>query len=195
MGFDPRPALESVAARLRALRRRSGTRLVDLASTTGIAVSTLSRIESGHRLPSLAQTLVLAAAHRVTLDELVGAPLTGNPRIHLRPVVRDGKTLIPLTRRPGGLQAYKMVLPGNPDGAAGEQNSHVGYEWLYVLNGRLRLLLADEELVLSPGEAAEFDTQVPHWFGAADGAPVEVLALLGLQGERAHTRARSRGET
>jgi hypothetical protein len=44
--------------------------------------------------------------------------------------------------------------------------------------------------VLKAGEAAEFDTRVPHWFGAADGKAVEMLSLFGQQGERMHVRAR-----
>jgi quercetin dioxygenase-like cupin family protein len=72
-----------------------------------------------------------------------------------------------------------------------EPQTHAGYEWLYVLNGSLRLILGEQDLVLSPGEAAEFDTRLPHWFGSADGGPVELLSLFGRQGERAHVRARS----
>jgi hypothetical protein len=48
----------------------------------------------------------------------------------------------------------------------------------------------DQDLVLRPGEAAEFDTRVPHWFGSAGDGPVELLSLFGRQGERAHLRAR-----
>ncbi|HWM05340.1 MAG TPA: cupin domain-containing protein, partial [Actinophytocola sp.] len=65
-----------------------------------------------------------------------------------------------------------------------------GYEWLYVLSGRLRLLLADHDVVLGPGEAAEFETRLPHWFGAAGQEPVEILSLFGKQGERMHVRAK-----
>jgi quercetin dioxygenase-like cupin family protein len=72
-----------------------------------------------------------------------------------------------------------------------ERQTHEGYEWLYVLDGRLRLLLGDQDIVLRPGEAAEFDTRVAHWFGSAGEEPVEVLSLFGRQGERAHLRARS----
>jgi quercetin dioxygenase-like cupin family protein len=99
-------------------------------------------------------------------------------------------TVLPLTRRAGGVQAYKMIIPAR--GTAPPQlNTHEGYEWLYVLNGRLRLLLGEQDLVLSPGEAVEFDTHVPHWFASADASPVEVLSLFGRQGERAHLRAKS----
>ena len=182
-------ALHALPARLRALRRRSDLTLTQLSASTGIPVSTLSRFEAGHRRPALEQVLRLAEAHGVSVDELIDAPPTGDARVHLRPVVRDGKTLIPLTRRPGGIQAYKLVLPGADSVTVPRQSSHEGFEWLYVLNNRLRLLLADEELILRPGEVAEFDTRLPHWFGAADPHPTELLALLGNQGQRAHVRA------
>jgi quercetin dioxygenase-like cupin family protein len=97
---------------------------------------------------------------------------------------------VPLTRRAGGVQAYKMVIPAGRGAEACEPKTHEGYEWLYVLSGRLRLVLGERDLVLVPGEAAEFDTRVPHWFGSADNAAVESLSLFGRQGERAHVRAR-----
>ena len=99
-------------------------------------------------------------------------------------------TVIPLSRRPGGLQAYKLVVTGRPPDPPEEMRVHEGYEWLYVLDGRLRLILGDQDLVLRPGEAAEFGTEVPHWFGNADDEPAELLVIFGRQGERAHLRAR-----
>lgn len=181
--------LGAVGARLRAMRRQREITLADLSAATGISVSTLSRLESGDRRPTLELLLPLARAHGVTLDELVGAPFTGDPRIHMRPVTRDGMTMLPLTRRAGGIQAYKLVIPGSGTRREPEPQTHEGYEWLYVLNGRLRVVLGEHDLVLTPGEAAEFDTRVPHWFGAADAEPVEFLSLFGRQGERAHLRA------
>ncbi|WP_214324338.1 helix-turn-helix domain-containing protein [Nonomuraea sediminis] len=179
--------LTAVGPRLRALRVAAGTTLNQLSETTGISVSTLSRLESGLRRPTLELLLPLAKAYGVPLDELVGAPETGDPRVHLRPLKRNGRTIIPLTRRLGGIQAYKMIIPQEP---IGELRVHEGYDWLYVMSGRLRLMLADKEVVLTPGEAAEFDTHVPHAFTSADPRPVEILTLFGSQGERMHVRAR-----
>ncbi|MGY1690443.1 helix-turn-helix domain-containing protein [Geodermatophilus sp. SYSU D01105] len=190
MDDDLDQALDSVGPRLRALRRQRETTLTDLSAATGISVSTLSRLESGARRPTLELLLPLARAHGVTLDELVDAPPTGDPRIHLRPVTRDGMTMLPLSRRAGGIQAYKLVIP--PGRNQPDLKTHEGYEWLYVLDGRLRVVLGEHDLVLAPGEAAEFDTRVPHWFGAAGPEPVEFLSLFGRQGERAHLRARPR---
>jgi transcriptional regulator with XRE-family HTH domain len=179
MDDDLGTALGAVGPRLRALRRQRETTLADLSAVTGISVSTLSRLESGSRRPTLELLLPLARAHGVTLDELVDAPPTGDPRIHLRPVTRHGMTMLALTRRAGGIQAYKLVLPAAGARREPDPQTHEGYEWLYVLNGRLRLVLGEHDLVLTPGEAAEFDTRTPHWFGSADDRPVEFLSLFG----------------
>ncbi len=190
VGMDDLDAvLDAVGPRLRDLRRGTGMSLAALAETTGISVSTLSRLESGLRKPSLELLLPLAKAYQVPLDELVDAPQTGDPRIFLRPQRRWGGTVVPLTRRPGGLQAFKFVLDGQR-GDEPDPKSHEGYHWLYVLNGRLRLVLGDQDFVMGAGEVAEFDTHLPHWFGNADERPVEFISLLGPQGERFHVRAK-----
>ncbi|HEX8631419.1 MAG TPA: XRE family transcriptional regulator [Catenuloplanes sp.] len=191
MDEDLDGVLSAVGPRLRTLRQQRETTLTDLSAATGISVSTLSRLESGQRRPTLELLLPLARTYGVQIDELVGAPPTGDPRVHLRPVTRNGMTLVPLTRRAGGVQAYKLIIPGARRPVDPQPQSHEGYEWVYVLSGRLRLVLGTQDLVLTSGEAAEFDTRVPHWFGSADAGAVEVLSLFGRQGERAHLRARS----
>ncbi|BFU45226.1 helix-turn-helix domain-containing protein [Krasilnikovia sp. MM14-A1004] len=181
--------LDAVGPRLKQLRSRRDITLTDLSRQTGISVSTLSRLEAGLRRPTLEQLLPLARAHGVTIDELVDAPPTGDPRVNLRPIaIGDGATVLPLTRRPGGIQAYKFVLPTGDDDRVPDLRTHEGHDWVYVLNGRLRLVLGAHDLVLEAGEAAEFDTRTPHWFGATSAGPVEYLSLIGRQGERAHLR-------
>ncbi|ROQ67034.1 XRE family transcriptional regulator [Streptomyces sp. 840.1] len=183
--------LTGVGPRLRALRTERGTTLAQLSETTGISLSTLSRLESGGRKPTLELLLPLAKAYGVQLDELVGAPDTGDPRVTFRPFNRHGMTFVPLTRHIGGVNAYKQVMPGltGPPGPV-EQRVHEGYEWLYVLSGRLRLVLGEHDLVLKAGEVAEFDTRTPHWWGNVGPEPVEFLSLFGPQGERMHVRAK-----
>lgn len=181
--------LDAVGSRLRALRRDRGITLADLATRTGVSESTLSRLESGQRRATLELLLPLSRTYDVPLDDLVGAPRTGDPRIHLKPIRRSGMIFVPLSRRPGGVQAFKMLIPAQPQPLEPMPQTHDGFEWLYVLNGRLRLVFGERDLTLPPGEAAEFDTSLPHWLGSADGDVVELLILFGLQGMRAHVRA------
>jgi transcriptional regulator with XRE-family HTH domain len=181
--------LDEVGPRLRRLRDKRGLTLAALAETTGISISTLSRLESGQRRPSLELLLPLAGAYQVPMDELVGAPEVGDPRVRMTPRnMAGGGVYVPLSRTPGPLQAYKMIIPDR--GSEPDLRTHEGYEWIYVLDGRLRLVLAEHDVVLTSGQVAEFDTRVPHWFGSADGRPVEVLSLFGRQGERMHVRAK-----
>jgi transcriptional regulator with XRE-family HTH domain len=188
MADDETAALAAVGPRLRALRQRRGTTLTQLADATGISVSTLSRLESGGRRPTLELLLPLARAHQVSLDELVDAPPTGDPRVQARPITRHGMTFLPLTRRPGGVQAFKQIIPPSA-ASAPKLNTHEGYEWLYVLSGRVRLLLGEHDLLLTPGEVAEFDTRVPHAVMNPGPETAEILNLFGPQGERIHVRA------
>src|ERR1044071_3192556 len=141
--MDLDDSLDAVGPHLRSLRRDRDTTLADLSAETGISVSTLSRLESGDRKPTLELLLPLARAHGVTLDELVDAPPTGDPRVHLRAVSHHGMTMLPLTRRAGGIQAYKIIIPAGKGRREPETKTHEGYEWLYVLNGRLRVVLGE----------------------------------------------------
>lgn len=185
--------LDAVGPRLRKLRQRRDVTLNELSAETGISTSTLSRLEAGLRRPTLEQLLPLAASHGVTLDELVDAPPTGDPRVNITPLAtNDGRTIVPLSRRPGGIQAYKFILPPGRDDDEPDLRTHEGYDWAFVLDGHLRLVLGQHDLILKPGEAAEFDTRTPHWFGATSAGPVEFLSLVGKQGERAHLRAAPR---
>ncbi|KJK50580.1 XRE family transcriptional regulator [Lentzea aerocolonigenes] len=191
MNRETEEVLDGVGARLRTLRRHRGITLADLATTTGISESTLSRLESGQRRATLELLLPLARTYNVPLDDLVGAPRTGDPRIHLKPIHKFGMTFVPLSRRPGGVQSFKMLIPATPEPLEPTLQTHDGFEWLYVLNGQLRLVLDDLDLIVPPGEAAEFDTSLPHWLGSADGGAVELLILFDPQGMRTHVH----GET
>ena len=182
-------ALDVVGPRLKRIRGQRALTLAEVSASTGVSTSTLSRLETGQRRPSLELLLPLAQMYRVPLDELVGAPEVGDPRVRLRPRQVNGRTVVPLTPRPGGVQAWKILISARP--AEPEPRTHEGYEWLYVLSGRMRLVLGVHDLVLASGEAAEFDTRVPHWFGSADGREAEVLSLFGRQGEGVHVRASS----
>lgn len=176
-----------VRRRLRELRSSQGLTLQQVAERSSIDVSTLSRLESGKRRLALDHLPLLAAALGVSTDELLRAPVRPDPRVRGRARRFDGLTMWPLTRHgpAGGLQAYKFRVAASRNRPPAELPVHEGHDWLYVLSGRLRLLLGEDDLTIEPGEAVEFSTLTPHWFGAVDG-PVELLAILGPQGQRAH---------
>jgi transcriptional regulator with XRE-family HTH domain len=181
--------LAEVGPRLRRLRVQRGVTLTALAAKTGFSKSTLSRLESGQRKPSLELLLPLAEAHHLPLDELVGAPRVGDPRVRLAPRTRNGRLVYPLTQQSSGMAVWKVVIPPERER---KLRTHPGYEWLYVLSGEMQLILGEHDITLRAGEVAEFDTRLPHWFGPTGDEPVEVLSIHGSQGQRMHVRAAPR---
>ncbi|SED28003.1 helix-turn-helix domain-containing protein [Streptomyces melanosporofaciens] len=179
--------LQNVGPRLRGFRKALGVTLTDLAERTGLTPSTISRLERGHIRPTLEQLLPLARAYAVPLDELVAAPVTADPRVHLRPFRKHGLTFVPLGMKTGGVQAYKVIYPPVSRLPPPKFHQHPGREWFYVLHGAVHLVLTDTRTELTAGEAAEFDTNAPHWIGnARDDMPAETIVLYGHQGERVH---------
>lgn len=176
--------------RLRELRTQQGLTLQQVAERASIDLSTLSRLEAGKRRLSLDHIPALAAALGVSADELLASPPPQDPRVRGHPRRCEGMTMWPLTNRgpAAGIHAYKITISARRRTPPEDLPVHEGQDWLYVLDGRLRLVLGDEDFVIEPGEAAEFTTWTPHWFGALDG-PVELILIVGPQGERLHLHA------
>jgi transcriptional regulator with XRE-family HTH domain len=181
-GFDA-----GVRRRLRELRTRQGLTLDDVATRARIDVSTLSRLESGKRRLALDHLPRLAAALSVSTDDLLREPDQPDPRVQGASHTRHGITFWPLTRSgpAGGLHAFKIRISAERNTPPADLPVHEGQDWMYVLSGRMRLILGERDFLIEPGEAVEFTTWAPHWFGTVDG-PVEAIAILGAHGERLH---------
>lgn len=196
MDADFDTVLDHVGDRLRTLRDRRGLSLADVSRATGISISTLSRLESGGRRAQLALLLPLARIYGVTLDELVDAPAMGDPRLNFRVSRRGDRIMLPLSTSTGAIEAIKIIVPARPEGSVPEEPTpkvHAGFNWMYLLRGRLRVVLGDLDFELAPGEIAEFSTKVPHWFGNVGDVDAECIMLSGRNGERPRVRARPKG--
>ncbi|MEP7114115.1 MAG: XRE family transcriptional regulator [Ilumatobacteraceae bacterium] len=185
------PMEESIDAkvrrRLRELRTEQGLTLQQVSERAHIDISMLSRLESGKRRLALDHIPGLATALGVSTDDLLGGTPPPDPRVRRQSATHNGVTMWPLTNRghTGGLHLVKLRISARRRKPPATLKVHDGHDWMYVLDGRMRLLLGAQDLVIEPGEAVEFSTWTPHWFGAIDGA-VELIAVLGTHGERSH---------
>lgn len=176
--LDVERVVGGVGPRLRQYRLDASLSLAQVAELLEVSISTVSRLESGHRAPTLDLLLPLARHYGVTLDELIDAPPTADPRTHPRPKTRGSMTALPLHLGPG-LKAFKNVLAPGPPDVRLSTRSHPGYHWLYVMRGALRIILGDAEYVVRAGESFEIaDTRPAHAFGNAEPAAVEFLSIL-----------------
>lgn len=178
-----RAVLREVGPRLRAARLKRDLTLERLAELTGISASTLSRLEAGKRAPNLELLLPVTRVLRVGLDELMmwHAP---DPRVPSRTRRFGSITVEYLSPETAPVHTFKMTIMPTPEPI--RTRSHDGYEWCYILRGRARVILGDRDLIIEAGQAAEFDTRIPHGVAALDGEPVEVLAIFNRSGERIH---------
>ncbi|MFI6105392.1 helix-turn-helix domain-containing protein [Streptomyces sp. NPDC051310] len=170
--------LPDVAPQLRELRRRRGLTLEAAARRAGLSPAHLSRLETGRRQPSLPMLLALARIYGTTVSELLGeAAPERDPIVRAgrpEPVEADGWTYHQAGGPGRAMQALRVQVPY---ASRGDDlvRVHPGEEWLYVLQGRVRLVLGDAVHVLDPGDSAHFDSLTPHRITAAAGRGAELL--------------------
>ncbi|QGG94268.1 helix-turn-helix domain-containing protein [Actinomarinicola tropica] len=181
------PAIEHlVRTRLRSLRQTMGLSLDELAARTNLSPSTISRIETGKRTISLDVLLPLATALQVGLDALLDVRADDDVVIRPVPTSSGGHTVWMLSQPTSSTTAMKMRI--EPTTRRPEQKVHPGHDWLFVVDGRVRLLLGEREILVETGEAAEFATMTPHAMEAVDG-PAEVVMIVDRDGQRAHVHS------
>lgn len=154
-------------ARLRQVRFERGLSLAQLGERAGMTPSTISRLETGARRLTLAQVERLADALEVSTDALLASEASPD-------AARDGRMWWPVgPERAEGPRVYRVVLPVEEP----TRHQHEGHQWLYVLDGRVRLLVGASERVLEVGESAEFSTWDPHAVVAVE-RPAEALVIF-----------------
>lgn len=184
MATDESDDIEAlVRTRLRAIRTSAGWSLDEVARRSHLSASTISRIETGHRTIGLDVLVPLARALGVDLDDLLATSSVDDVVLRPQPTEWAGGTMWPLSRPTSPLAAIKVRL--EPTLAPPEQRVHPGQDWLFVLEGRVLLLLGDRRIEVHAGEAAEFSTMTPHAVTALDG-PAEALMVFDRDGRGAH---------
>jgi transcriptional regulator with XRE-family HTH domain len=172
-----------VRTRLRSLRTTLGLSLDDLAARANLSASTISRIETGKRSISLDVLLPLASALQVSVEALLDVRADDDVVIRPVPSRRAGRTTWMLSQPTSNTIAVKMRI--EPTRRPPRQQVHPGHDWMFVIEGRVRLLLGEREIVVETGEAAEFATMTPHAVVAID-QPAELVMIVDRDGQRAH---------
>jgi len=174
--------LRSFGARLRELRLQRGWTLEELASRSSLSKAFLSRLESGGRQASIAAALTLSGIFNVSLASLFESELAIEPCVIVRGAEAEVKSMNGLkyatlsnAGRFFNLQPIKVTVPLSRRGQ--EHYHHDGEEWIYVMLGRLTLSLAGKTYDLEPGDAAHFDSRLPHRLIARGEQDAEILLV------------------
>ncbi len=174
--------LDSFGRRLRELRLARGWSLQELAGRTALSKTFLSRLETGDRQASIAAVLTLARIFNVSLASMFEEDVALEPCLIVRaaetePRKSRGLVFTPLSAADHqfNLQPLRVVISPRRTGQTHFQ--HEGEEWIYVLSGRLRLSLADRFYDLEAGDAAHFDSRLPHRLIAPGPGEAELLVV------------------
>jgi transcriptional regulator with XRE-family HTH domain len=174
--------LDSFGRRLRELRQGRDWSLQELAEKSGLSKTFLSRLETGDRQASIAAVLSLARIFGVSLASMFEDDFAIEPCLIVRGAEAiskstDGLTYTALSNaeRFFNLQPLRLVVSPKRRGRAHFQ--HEGEEWIYVFSGRLTLSLAGKTYDLDPGDAAHFDSRLPHRLIARGRQDAEVLLV------------------
>jgi transcriptional regulator with XRE-family HTH domain len=200
---DRRGAMTKAAERhdpgaaLHAARLAKGMTLRDLAAKTGIAYSTLSKLENGKvgitydKLHRLALGLEIDVAELVTGDCPAEEP---SSIVGRRSINRAGQWLDAVTDRyshhyPAGELLNKLMVPIIIDVQArsveevGGMVKHEGEEFLFIVTGSMELhssLYAP--LALSAGDSVYFDSGMAHAYVRTSDEPCTVVAVCAGKG-------------
>jgi transcriptional regulator with XRE-family HTH domain len=174
--------LASFGTRLRELRLQRGWTLEDLAGQSGLSKTFLSRLESGGRQASIAAVLTLSRILEVSLATLFESPLATEPCIIVRgadavELTANGLAYVPLSNSARFSNLQPMRVRVSPHRRGHQHYHHDGEEWIYVLSGALTLSLAGRIYDLERGDAAHFDSRLPHRLKARGPQEAELLIV------------------
>jgi transcriptional regulator with XRE-family HTH domain len=172
----------SFGARLRELRRQRGWTLQELACRSGLSRAFLSRLESGGRQASIAAALTLSRIFDVSLASLFESQLATEPCVIVRSADAVEKSInglkyLPLSSAGRFFNLQPLRIRVSPARRGHEHYHHDGEEWIYLLSGALTLSLAGKTYDLAPGDAAHFDSRLPHRLIATGAGDAEVLVV------------------
>ena len=170
LGMQP-----DLGRRLRELREASGLALHEVADQTGVSKSFLSLVEVGRSDLSVNRFMRICEFYGVKPSAFLrgtsdGSDGTGSDSEHfLSPA--EGSELVML-RPPEAGSALLPVMTIYKPGAVTETFQHAGDEFVFVVEGRIRLVLSgesgDEIVVLKERESHYFSGEIPHRFENPD---------------------------
>jgi len=174
--------LDSFGIRLKELRLQRDWTLQELAEQSGLSKTFISRLESGDRQASIAAVLTLARIFGVSLASMFESQMATEPCLIVRaseaiPQTANGLTYTALSNAQRFFNLQPIRLSVSPARKGNEHFQHNGEEWIYILSGRLTLSLAGKTYELEPGDAAHFDSRLPHRLIARGSRDAEVLLV------------------
>lgn len=180
-----------VGERVKQVRDAAGLTLQELAERTGYSSALLNQVENHLVSPPLGALGKIAHALGVKIGDLWGE-VGGEPyaivrkddrrqvsRFASKEGVAYGYTYESLGFGKKGRRMEPFLITLEPPTVQDRKPSvHEGEEFLFVLSGRMEVLLGGHSDVLEPGDSILYDAALPHRVSCHGGEPAQVLAVI-----------------
>jgi len=173
--------------RIRALRKKTGFSLEQLAAKSGVALATLSRIENGKGSSTLRTHQRVVEALGITLSELYkGFQESDQEAILIESDSDDVETFtydekssaILLTKQASSKQMLPQLIVLDPHGKTSlEQYPFPTERWLFVLEGTVQVKVGAKDYQISQGNTLYFKASLTHQINNADGSKAKVISV------------------
>lgn len=181
-----------VGAKIRTMRDDKHISLEELSERTGLSTGQITQIETSDTVPSLAPLLKIARALGVRLgtflddSEELGPVITREAERRTAAkfssqvsTTNSHLDFFPLAASKTGRHVEPFVVEIKP-AMAHEPilSSHEGEEFIYVLEGAIKINYGREIHVLHAGDSIYYDSIVDHLVSALNGEPAKIVAVL-----------------
>jgi transcriptional regulator with XRE-family HTH domain len=167
-----------IGQKLKATRLKSDWTIQELSALSKVSPNMISRIERGLTVPSVEILVKLGRAFGKSINYFVAELETTSEVVfsssakRLGTTFEDERNLLAESMTDGlrDPQFSSFVCTVKKGGHSGAQTMyHPGDELIYLLEGTLRVHIAEKSYFLSPGDSLSFKSHLPHsWENAGD---------------------------
>jgi len=179
--------IKEVAGRVKELRDILQISADDMSAYLRISPEKYLKYENGEE--DIPASILYEVSRKLGVE--MSILLTGEtPRMHYFSVARKGKGVSVERRKQYKYQnlalnfinkkaePFIVTVEPKPEKAVVQTNSHPGQEFNYVLEGSLKLIVRDHEIVLDEGDSIYFDSSCDHAMVALNKKPARFLAII-----------------
>lgn len=178
--------IKAVADRLIGLRDIMNVSIEEAAEVCGISIEQYTKYETGSVDIPVGVLQSMAKKYGIDLGTLISGE---EPRMHSYSLTKKDKGLSVDRRSDYKYQAlgtgfqHRKADPFIVTVAPEETkeihfNSHPGQEFEYMIEGSMKLIIDEKELILEEGDSIYFDATRPHGMAALNGKKAKFLAII-----------------
>ena len=180
MPTPKKQAVTPIGKKIKKVRTEKKVTYENLANETGFAVDFLKDIEAGRQIPPVGTLLQIARALQIDSGYLLRDEESKREK-RIRAYTKRTDNYAYTTLTPGAenkhLKAFRVVIdPKQEHQGVGYQ--HEGEEFVYVLKGRIEIMVGDHINKLERDECLHFNSGIRHQMKNTGNEPAELIVVI-----------------